>query len=219
MTRPRDHAKGLAILDAGWLLFLERGVKATPIEAIAARAGVSKVTLYSHFPDKVALFEAAVLREMERIEAAQAGGMALGGTIEGQLQGFGLGLMRFLASKPAVDFYNVIAGELRRHPKLAQAFFDLGPGRSRANLARLIEVGMGGGMLCPGDPLQAAETLFGLWQGFSNYQRALNIDLAALDAELESRVSRGVEAFMTLYRPSPVKPHAPPRRRSPRSTP
>ena len=69
--RPRDLDKGLAILDAGWELFLERGVEATPIEMIAAKAGVSKVTLYTHYPDKTALFRAAVEREMERIEAAQ----------------------------------------------------------------------------------------------------------------------------------------------------
>ena len=42
--RPRDLGKGLAILDAGWMLFLEHGVEATSIAAIAAKA--EKETAY-----------------------------------------------------------------------------------------------------------------------------------------------------------------------------
>ena len=69
--RPKDEAKAEAILDAGWSLFLERGVGAVSIESIAARAAVSKMTVYKHFSDKHALFEQAVLREMRRIKTVQ----------------------------------------------------------------------------------------------------------------------------------------------------
>lgn len=69
--RPRDPDKALAILDAGWELFLARGVETTPIEAIAAKARVSKATLYAYYPDKRTLFRAAVGREMQRIESAR----------------------------------------------------------------------------------------------------------------------------------------------------
>ena len=162
--------KGRAILDAGWTLFLERGVESTPIEAIAARAGVSKVTLYTHYPDKAALFRAAVEREMERIEAAQRSQASDGhpGTVADQLRDFGLGIMTFLTSKPAIDFYSVVAGELRRHEDLARAFYDLGPGRTRQNLAGVIAAAVARGELTAVDPAHAAEELFGMWQGFTN---------------------------------------------------
>ena len=52
-----------AILDAGWELFLERGLAAMSIEAIASRAGVSKMTVYKHFYYKHACLEEAVLCE------------------------------------------------------------------------------------------------------------------------------------------------------------
>ena len=58
-------------------MVLARGVDAVSVEAVAARAGVSKATFYKHFAHKQALFEAAVLREMERIGAAQGIAKAL----------------------------------------------------------------------------------------------------------------------------------------------
>jgi len=201
LGRPRDDAKATAILDRGWALFLAHGIEATSIEAIARAAGVSKVTLYSHFPDKAALFEAAVLREMERIEAAQMVGPDEADqlSLEERLNRFGLGLMRFLVSKPAVDFYVAIAGELRRHAVLARAFYDLGPGRSRTNLTALLATACETGEIAGIDPAHGADQLFGLWQGFFHYRVMLGIDLAEIEAGLENRVRRGTAAFLSLY--------------------
>ncbi len=198
--RPRDQDKARAILDAAWTSFLERGVEATSIESIAAKAGVSKVTLYSHYPDRTALFRAAVLREMERIEQAQ-GLHAMDPVlpIADQLSAFGQGIMAFLASKPAIDFYAVVAGELRRHETLARAFYDLGPGRTHANLAALLDAAMRRGELLALDPNRAAEDLFGLWQGLTNFHFALKIDVDTIRDDLEARVNRGVHLFMRLY--------------------
>lgn len=205
--RPRDLQKGRAILDAAWELFLQRGVEATPIEAIAAKARVSKVTLYSHYPDKLALFRAAVGREMTRIEAAQRTGAPDGGASAGEpvpiadaLRAFGMGLMAFLTSAPAIDFYSVVAGELRRHADLASAFYELGPGMTRRNLAALIATATARGELSVADPAQAAEDLFGLWQGFTNFQFALGIEVDAVRAALSTRVDHGVACFMAVYR-------------------
>ncbi len=215
--RPRDMDKGRAILDAGWTLFLERGVEATPIEAIAARARVSKVTLYTHYPDKAALFRAAVEREMERIEAAQQRQAGEGHpiTVAEQLLGFGLGIMTFLTSKPAIDFYSVVAGELRRHEDLARAFYDLGPGRTRQNLAGVIASATARGELTAADPEHAAEELFGMWQGFTNFQMALGIDIDAIRQLMPERVERGVALFLRLYSPQKAR-HPRPKQKPPR---
>ena len=198
--RPRDPTKAKAILDAGWGLFLEQGVEGTSIEAIAAKAGVSKVTLYTYFLDRTALFEAAVLREMEQIEKAQAlsplDGLA---NIVDQLRIFGVGIMSFLASKPAIDFYSVVAGELRRHDQLARTFYISGPGRTRDNLAALLSAGVQRGELTSLVPHEAADELFGLWQGFTNFQFSLGIDINVLRGEIAPRVERGIRVFMLAY--------------------
>src|SRR5579872_112635 len=62
--RPRDFAKREAILDAATALFYERGIAATTMEAVAERAGVSKMTVYASFPDKPALLRASFERNI-----------------------------------------------------------------------------------------------------------------------------------------------------------
>lgn len=202
--RPADPALATRILDAGWQMFLARGVDAVAVEAIAAQAGVSKATFYKHYAHKQALFEAAVVREIERIEAAQqpADEPAAAPDLASTLRRFGVGLMSFLASPPAVDFYKALAGELSRHPPLARSFYALGPGRSLANLAALIGDAARKGELDAPDPALAAEHLIGLWQGLSNFQLSLGIDEQAIRATIAARVDGGLRVFMAAYAPA-----------------
>jgi TetR/AcrR family transcriptional repressor of mexJK operon len=58
--RPKDQGKGTAILDAAKRLFTMHGFDGASMDQIAAEAGVSKLTVYSHYGDKETLFAAAV---------------------------------------------------------------------------------------------------------------------------------------------------------------
>ena len=58
--RPKDLEKRAAILNVAKRLFTTQGFDSTSMDAIAAAAGVSKLTVYSHFQDKERLFTAAV---------------------------------------------------------------------------------------------------------------------------------------------------------------
>lgn len=58
--RPKDLKKRQCILDAAKQLFLEHGYHASSMNQIAALAGVSKITVYSHFSDKASLFTDAI---------------------------------------------------------------------------------------------------------------------------------------------------------------
>lgn len=197
LGRPPDPGKVEAILDAGWALFLASGFEAVSVEAVAAEAGVSRVTFYKHFPDKAALFEAAVLRATRRIEAEQAGpGDLPPEPLAERLERFGLGLMRFLGTPTAVSFYGVLSGELRHHPAIARAFYDLGPGRTIANLAAILAEAAERGEIRVVSPEAAAEMLVGLWQGLSNFRLALGVDAERYEVELGERVRSGVELFL-----------------------
>ena len=55
MPRPRSEKSHLKVLEAAVRLFSEQGIDATSMDAIAARSGVSKATIYKHWPDKDAL--------------------------------------------------------------------------------------------------------------------------------------------------------------------
>jgi TetR/AcrR family transcriptional repressor of mexJK operon len=62
--RRQAEAKRAVILDAAEELFVSSGYELTSVDAIAARAGVSKRTVYDHFGDKLSLFR-SVLRRVD----------------------------------------------------------------------------------------------------------------------------------------------------------
>jgi TetR/AcrR family transcriptional regulator, mexJK operon transcriptional repressor len=202
LGRPPDPAKVEAILDAGWEMFLERGFAAVTMEAVAARSGVSRVTLYKHFADKGALFAAAVLRATKRIEAEQVRDATDADVpLEVRLFRFGVALMRFLGSATAVAFYSVLAGELKHDPVIARTFYDLGPGRTITNLSAILTDATNRGEIVVESSKQAAEQLAGLWQGMSNYRLALGLGREEYLANVERDVRAGVATFLNGCRP------------------
>ena len=60
----RKDARPQELLDAALDLFVERGYAATRLDEVAARAGVSKGTLYLYFENKEELFKAVVRANM-----------------------------------------------------------------------------------------------------------------------------------------------------------
>lgn len=66
---PRSRSKRAAILDAAAVNFAESGYERASIEAIAAAAGVSKPTVYSHFGNKEQLFRESIAQSAEQVNA------------------------------------------------------------------------------------------------------------------------------------------------------
>lgn len=60
----RKDARPGELLDAALDLFVEKGFAATRVEEVAARAGVSKGTLFLYFPTKDELFKAVVRKNI-----------------------------------------------------------------------------------------------------------------------------------------------------------
>jgi AcrR family transcriptional regulator len=55
MARPRSAQAHGQVIDAALKLFAAQGIEATSMDAIAEVSGVSKATIYKHWPDKEAL--------------------------------------------------------------------------------------------------------------------------------------------------------------------
>jgi len=55
MARPRSSEAHQKVLRAALDLFCERGIEPTSMDSIARESGVSKATIYNHWPDKEAL--------------------------------------------------------------------------------------------------------------------------------------------------------------------
>jgi AcrR family transcriptional regulator len=52
MARPKSTQAHSQVVEAAVTLFAERGIEATSMDAIASASGVSKATIYRHWPDK-----------------------------------------------------------------------------------------------------------------------------------------------------------------------
>src|ERR1700754_508868 len=68
----RTEATTGALVDAARELFARDGYDATSLDAVAARAKVTKGAVYHHFEGKRQLFEAVFTREVERMRTPLA---------------------------------------------------------------------------------------------------------------------------------------------------
>jgi AcrR family transcriptional regulator len=121
------RGKQAQVLDAAVELFLANGFDQTSMDAIAARAAVSKTTVYAHYADKVALFRAVV----ERSAASLA--LELDHTrllviddAKTKLTQIILNVLEATTAPEFLAFLRVIITENTRHPDLTRVMQDAG---------------------------------------------------------------------------------------------
>ena len=97
-------------------LFLEHGFKGTSIDMVVRTSGVSKPTVYNHFPDKAALMAAVLQRWIDEHKPII---VSLQG--ENDLQGF---IREHWLTAEAVRLYAVVIGEGWRFPAARKMFWE-----------------------------------------------------------------------------------------------
>jgi TetR/AcrR family transcriptional repressor of mexJK operon len=102
------------ILDAAAELFTKSGYGETSIEAIAAHAGIGKLTLYRRFADKEALFLAVVIRMAEEARAALAKVGESEGSLSDVLMATGRQLLSVVLSPRSIAFHRILFAESAR---------------------------------------------------------------------------------------------------------
>jgi AcrR family transcriptional regulator len=90
----RSEATTSALVEAARELFAQDGWAATSLDAVVARAGVTKGALYHHFAGKRELFEAVFSREQARLLEAIGG--AAGGDVADPWRALEAGCRGFL---------------------------------------------------------------------------------------------------------------------------
>src|SRR5918996_402229 len=149
--RRRKEARPEEILAAALASFAERGFAATRLEDVAARAGISKGTLYLYFKGKEELFEAVVratlVPNIERLEAMAA-------TFEGPSAVL---LERLLLTFAAVVDSRVgaipklVIAEAGNFPELARFYLDEVVRRGLRLIGSILRRGIGHGEFRPID--------------------------------------------------------------------
>ena len=153
---PRSIRVHEAAVDATRHLLAEGGLPAATIDAIAARSGVSKATLYKHWPSRTAVAAEAFGREL-----ADAVPLPDTGTTAGDLTEQLLRVSRFHASAEGTVFAQLLAACVSDEGGAAyfRAWFLAG---RRAAVATLWQRGVDRGDVRPGvDVDTATDLLFG----------------------------------------------------------
>jgi TetR/AcrR family transcriptional regulator, mexJK operon transcriptional repressor len=154
--------KRRAILDAALAEFQERGFLGAGMDRVAARAGASKVTVYAHFADKQALFEAVCTRaiaDAERAGSDLVEALAESTDLPRDLRAFAREHIAGVTAPHLVQLRRMIIGEAQRFPDLARAWHREAPERGHATLARVITRLVARGLVRAPDPLLAAQHL------------------------------------------------------------
>ncbi len=144
--RRRKDARPSELTAAALDLFVEKGFAATRLDDVAARAGVSKGTLYLYFDSKEALFK-AVIEEgiVPALAAAEQQLAGYQGTSAGLLQALLNGWWQQIGNTHLGGVVKLIISESRNFPDAAQYYHDhvIVRGRSllRAALNRGIATG------------------------------------------------------------------------------
>ena len=197
--RPRNPAKRAALLSAARALFLERGSATVTLDQVLARAGVSRATLYSNFGDKGELLAAVIAAEADRFLAEEWAQHTSDQPIEPTLIRFGDSLLAFIAEADTFAFERLIAQAALADPEHGTRFFAAGPGRARGILVAIIRAAQDRLELEQCDAEQAANDLFGLWQGMWRLEVQYGQRAGANRAELDRLARHGVRQFLRLY--------------------
>jgi TetR/AcrR family transcriptional regulator, mexJK operon transcriptional repressor len=195
--RPRDLLKREAILDAATVLFYERGVAVTTMEAVAEQAGVSKMTVYSHFPDKPALLEATFERNIGGIQLPDLADQADLPASREALIAFGERLVSFLTRPEIVKSGRLMAASAADHPALAAAFYAAGPATMLARVSTFLRSLDARGLLSLDDPDLAAEQLIAAWLGMSQLKQNLGVADPPSAEAISRNVRRATATFLT----------------------
>ncbi len=112
---------GARILDTATELMLAHGYGATTIEAIAARAGVSKRTFYHRYPDKAALMRAVVGGLIDAARPTTGASGASDTDLETALQNLGARVLDAALTPRILALHRLIVAESSRFPELLEA--------------------------------------------------------------------------------------------------
>ena len=196
--RPRDPERVRRILDAAQRHFNEYGLERASVDAIAADAGVSKMTVYSNFRSKEELFQAVVRDRTAAVVAGFPGAETLDPSQpEKVLLAIGARFLA-LARGDALGALRAVYGVAGAQPEVCRALYKEGPERVTDELAAYLRLANSAGTLKVLNPLQASDLFLSMFLGSGHIRGMLKLEMP--DAQENNALLReAVRVFMAAY--------------------
>jgi TetR/AcrR family transcriptional repressor of mexJK operon len=119
--------KATVVMAAARAVFLSHGFSAATTDMIQQAAGVSKATVYAHYPTKEALFIAVIDAECERFLASVRALRFQSTQLDHVLMAIAQAYLEIVLSAPALALFRVVVADAPRFPELARKFYLAGP--------------------------------------------------------------------------------------------
>jgi TetR/AcrR family transcriptional regulator, mexJK operon transcriptional repressor len=198
--RPKDLGKGAAILDAAKRLFTTQGFDGVSMDQIAAEAGVSKLTVYSHFGDKETLFASAAKAYCEQQLPASLFEAHLELPLRERLLQIGRAFFAMISSPEAVAGHRILCTPQMADSPVPRMFWEAGPKRVQEAFAELLRRRVAAGELRIDDVPRAASQFFSLLKGEPHAQLVFGCGRCD-PGDTEAHLGATVDMFLRAYAP------------------
>ncbi len=199
----RSARKRRAIVHAATSAFLTRGYLGTSMDEIAARAAVSKQTVYKHFADKQRLFSEVVTATVTEVSDpvyAEVGRLPDTGDLAADLRDVARRQLELVLQPRLLQLRRLVIAEAARFPELGRVFFEQGPARTVSALATAFQRLAARGLLRFDDAhLAATQFNWLIMAAPLNQAMLLGQDGPFEAAELDRWAATGVGAFLAAY--------------------
>ncbi len=199
--RPKDLEKRQAILDAAKRLFPQHGFDGVSMEAIAAEAGVSKLTVYSHYGDKDTLFSATIRAKCEEMLPPTLFIAAAKGPIRRQLTSIARAFFTLATSPEAIGMQRVMSTLTDADSRLAQMFWEAGPQRVHDGFADFLRARIAACQLAITDVDRASSQFFCLLKGELHARLVCGCPGDFGEREVAAHIQATVDLFLRAYTP------------------
>lgn len=189
------------VTDGARQVFVELGYERANMDEIARRAGVSKATLYSYFPDKRALFVEIYRAEVLRLADSALDVLRPDTPPELALKAAARRLVDWVTSDFALAMYRICVHESPRFPEIGQAFYENGPELGRARLGEYLRAAVRSHMLVIDDIDLASDQFFQLCQTTICDRMLCAVQTRFSEAEIDRTIDGAVRLFLAAYAP------------------
>ncbi len=199
--RPKDLGKRAAILEAAKRLFSTEGFAGASMDQIAAEAGVSKLTVYSHFGDKESLFAAAIRAKCEEMLPDELFQQDLKGPLRQQLKAIASAFFALISSDEAISTHRMMIAPGNGDDPLRKLFWEAGPQRTHDALDAFLQARVDAGELRIADVSRATGQFFALIKGELHSRMLCGLCARPARGDVNAHIDATVDFFMRGYAP------------------